>query len=220
MSEPLVMCLTNTVAANFTANVLLAIGAKPAMIEEPSEAAQLAAAAGAVLVNVGTIDERQAAVMRAAIAVCREKKVQWVLDPVAAHLLAFRAGLIEEFLSSGPSMIRGNRDEIEWLRGRFNTDAVLLATGERDEIYAAGATPRIITGGVPMLQRVTATGCAQGAICAAFLAAGKSPVEAAVSASRLMKTAGEIAWEKSEKPGSFKTALIDALYQLTEGKIR
>ena len=35
---PLVLCLTNTVAANFTANCLLAIGAKPAMIDEPCEA--------------------------------------------------------------------------------------------------------------------------------------------------------------------------------------
>ena len=36
--DPLVLCLTNSVAANFTANCLLAIGAKPAMVEDPSEA--------------------------------------------------------------------------------------------------------------------------------------------------------------------------------------
>lgn len=68
-SDPFVLCLTNTVAANFTANVLLAIGAKPAMIEEPSEAAELAAVADAVLVNVGTLTPAQAEVMRAAVAV-------------------------------------------------------------------------------------------------------------------------------------------------------
>lgn len=36
-SDPFALCLSNTVAANFAANVLLAIGAKPAMIEEPAE---------------------------------------------------------------------------------------------------------------------------------------------------------------------------------------
>ena len=33
--NPLVFCLTNTVAANFTANCLLVIGAKPDMVEMP-----------------------------------------------------------------------------------------------------------------------------------------------------------------------------------------
>ncbi|MFI8037615.1 hydroxyethylthiazole kinase, partial [Acinetobacter baumannii] len=32
---PLVQCITNSVAANYTANVLLASGASPAMIDNP-----------------------------------------------------------------------------------------------------------------------------------------------------------------------------------------
>ena len=53
-ARPLVQCLTNVVSANFMANVLLAAGASPAMVDNPEEAAGFARVAGAVLVNLGT----------------------------------------------------------------------------------------------------------------------------------------------------------------------
>jgi len=62
---------------------------------------------------------------------------------------------------------------------------------------------------------VTATGCAQGAICAAFLGRGLKPFAAAKAASELMKRAGERAWTKAQTPGSFQVALVDALWELT-----
>ena len=213
----LVLCLTNTVAANFTANVLLAIGAKPAMIEEPSEAAALAAVAGAMLVNVGTVTPSQAEVMRAAIGAA---KCPWTLDPVAVQLLAYRRALVKEFLAAGPTMVRGNHDEIDFL---FQTEpaamakTVVLSTGERDRLYPGNGAPAIeIAGGVPMLQTVTATGCAQGAVCAAMLARGLSPLAAAEAASRLMKTAGERAYARAKAPGAFQVALIDELSLLSD----
>jgi hydroxyethylthiazole kinase len=49
-----VQCLTNAVVTNFTANVLLAIGAAPAMVDIPEEASQLAPVASGVLINLGT----------------------------------------------------------------------------------------------------------------------------------------------------------------------
>jgi len=63
--RPLVHCMTNQVVKNFTANALLAIGAAPAMVEHPGEAAEFAAMADAVLVNLGTLDECQMAAVRA-----------------------------------------------------------------------------------------------------------------------------------------------------------
>jgi len=212
---PLVLCLTNTVAANFTANILLAIGAKPAMIEDPSEAAELAAAADAVLVNVGTLTPAQADVMRAAVRVCREKRVPWVLDPVACHLLSFRRAFVQELLESAPTAIRGNHDEIDFLLHHSSPFTFTsLATGETDLIRRGTEVIERITGGVPMLQSVTATGCAQGAICAAFLGQGQTPENALLSASRLMKQAGECAWKNAKTPGSFQIALLDALQTL------
>lgn len=127
--HPLVMCLTNMVAANFTANALLAFGAKPAMVEEPSEAAELAERADAVLVNLGTVHPRQAETMRSAINALQRLPGSrsnsqtssnlhpWVLDPVACHLLTYRGKLAEEFVSRKPTLIRGNHAEIEYLMG-------------------------------------------------------------------------------------------------------
>ena len=226
--EPLVLCLTNTVAANFTANCLLAIGAKPAMVEEPSEAEELAVVADAILVNLGTVTERQAEAMRRAIGVANKKNVPWVLDPVGIQMLSFRRQLAVELVGLRPAIVRGNPAEIDALGP---VDCVTLATGEIDTIKQSNnPNNQTISGGVPMLQAVTATGCAQGGLCAAFLGRGHhalsslrdslrsvdmTPREACLSASRMMKRAGEMAWERAKAPGSFQVALVDALWELS-----
>ena len=211
--NPLVLCLTNTVAANFTANCLIAIGAKPAMVEDPSEAAELAAVADAVLVNLGTVTELQTKAMRAAVKVAVERGIPWVLDPVGVQHLAYRRNLAQELIGLKPSLIRGNRVEVDSLGP---VGIVTLATGEIDTIRQSNnSKAQTISGGVAMLQAVTATGCAQGGICAAFLGRGMSPQDAAVSASKLVKRAGEMAWERAKAPGSFKVALVDALWELS-----
>ena len=207
--KPLVMCLTNTVVTNWTANCLLALGATPAMVEEPEEAAELAASSGAVLVNVGTVTHSQAAAMRDAIASCNAHGVPWVLDPVAVDKLAFRRDLVGEFLREKPRMVRGNAREIASLGSRLD-GIVTLAT---DKIDAIGDIR--IANGVPMLQRVTGTGCAQGALAAAFCAVESNAMVAAVAASLAMALAGEAAYGHAKRPGSFQIALLDALDALT-----
>ena len=52
--NPLVVCYTNDVVKNFTANGLLSIGASPAMSEAP-EAEEFYKVAGALLINIGTL---------------------------------------------------------------------------------------------------------------------------------------------------------------------
>ena len=213
--EPFVMCLTNAVAANFTANCLLAVGAKPAMVAEPDEAAELAGQADAILVNLGTVDERQVAAMRAAVEVATRRRVPWVLDPVGVQALSFRRRLALELIARSPSLIRGNSEEIGFLKkfaAGFPGPVPVLATGEVDRVEEAGREPVSVAGGVPMLQTVTATGCAQGGLCAAFLGRGMSPFEAGVAAAKLMKRAGEVAAARERAPGSFQVALVDALW--------
>ncbi len=70
--SPLVHCMTNDVVQTFTANVLLAVGASPAMVIDPREAAQFAAIADALLINVGTLTEDRAVAMRAAVEHARQ----------------------------------------------------------------------------------------------------------------------------------------------------
>lgn len=94
-TTPLVQCLTNNVATNFTANVLLALGAAPAMVDVPAQAGPFARVASGVLVNVGTSHEEQQSGMREAV---RAAGTPWVLDPVALGVLPVRTALASELL--------------------------------------------------------------------------------------------------------------------------
>ena len=84
---PLVQCLTNIVVAEWTANVLLAVGAAPAMVDNPQEAGRFATLAGGVLVNLGTPYDDTARAMHLAVAGAKLMKTPWVLDPVAVGAL-------------------------------------------------------------------------------------------------------------------------------------
>ena len=68
---PLVQCITNYVAMNMTANVLLAAGASPAMVHSEAESGEFAALASALSINMGTPSPQWAAGMRTAIAGAR-----------------------------------------------------------------------------------------------------------------------------------------------------
>ena len=71
-APPLVGCITNSVVTNFTANVLLALGAAPAMVDIIGEAGPFAATADGQLINVGTpTPEQRGASMDAAVAARR-----------------------------------------------------------------------------------------------------------------------------------------------------
>ncbi len=65
-SSPLTHCITNLVVTGFTANVLLAIGASPAMVVASEEVEEFAALADGLLVNVGTVTTSDAEAMNKA----------------------------------------------------------------------------------------------------------------------------------------------------------
>ncbi|HHI68960.1 MAG TPA: hydroxyethylthiazole kinase, partial [Planctomycetes bacterium] len=54
--RPLVHHLTNMVVMNFTANVTLALGAAPVMAPCAEEVEEMVSLAGALLLNIGTLD--------------------------------------------------------------------------------------------------------------------------------------------------------------------
>ena len=66
-NRPLVHCITNEVVQEFTANVLLAAGASPAMVVGEGEAEYFAGIASALSVNVGTPYEARIETMKKAI---------------------------------------------------------------------------------------------------------------------------------------------------------
>lgn len=231
---PLVHCMTNVVVTGFTANVLLAIGASPAMIIAEEEAAEFAAMANALLINVGTLTQDAAnAMWRAADAAGRAGR-PWVLDPVAVGVLPFRTHFSTELLALRPKIIRGNASEILALSGATgggrgvdstaSSNAAIDAAGQLARqtgavIAVSGATDYItdgtalieVGGGDPMMTQVTGTGCSLGATMAAFLGTGIPALRAATAASAVYAHAGELARARSHGTGSFATAFLDAL---------
>jgi hydroxyethylthiazole kinase len=232
--NPLVHCLTNVVASPLTANVLLAIGASPAMVNAEQEAAGFAAIANAVLINVGTLTESSARAMQAAAETAAAAGVPWVLDPVAVGALAWRRRFVRGLLAHRPAVIRGNGSEILTLAGAAGSGkgvdstassadalaaAAALASASKAVVALSGATDYItdgatvieVPGGDAMLTRVTGTGCALGAVIAGFLGAGAPPLRAATAASAIVAAAAETAAVYSHGPGSFAVAWLDAL---------
>ena len=231
---PLVQCLTNIVVAGWTANVLLAVGAAPAMVDNPHEAGEFAAIAGGVLVNLGTPYDDTAAAMHLAVAGAKGAGTPWVLDPVAAGALGWRTSLARQLLGEArPTIIRGNASEILALaggaggRGVESVDspeaAVDVARGlahqQHTVVAVSGPTDHITNGerlvrlsnGHPWLTRVTGVGCALGALMAAFAAVVPDAVVAAAAATATLTVAAESAAQQARGPGSFAVALLDEL---------
>ncbi len=235
--SPLVHCLTNDVVQSFTANVLLALGASPAMVVDPGEATQFAALADALLINVGTLERSRADAMLAAVHSANQAGKPWVLDPVAVGGLRFRTDFVRELLPCKPAAIRGNASEIIALSGiasqgrgvdsvhasftaipaarelaaRWST--VVAVTGEVDYV-TDGTRIWAVNGGHPMMTRVVGTGCALSAVVAAFCARGEDTLSQVATACAVMARAGERAAALSNGPGSFTPAFLDALAQL------
>jgi len=241
--RPLVHCLTNHVVKGFTANVLLALGAAPAMVEHPEEAEQFAGMADALLVNVGTLDEAQMAAMRRAVPSAKEAGRPWVFDPVAVGPLGVRTRFAAEILAQKPTVIRGNASEVMALAGLAGggrgvdsgaestaardaartlaqqTGGAVLVTGPVDYILDT-SREAAVANGHPLMTRVTGVGCAMGAINAACAAVADSPFDACVATAVLLGIAGERAAAAAARPGSFAVALLDALDALDADAIR
>ncbi len=234
--SPLVHCLTNIVVAGFTANVLLALGASPAMVENAEEAGPFAQVAGAVLVNLGTLSGEREAAMRAAAAAAEGASRPWVLDPVAVGALEHRTLLARELLGHGPTVIRGNASEIASLAGmagaagrgvdsKMGSGAAVgaareLARSSGAVVAVSGAVDYVtdgrqvleVPGGDVLMTRVTGVGCALGAVMAALLAVVSDPLTAARDASAILKEAGSRAASPPPPgPGTFAVRLLDAL---------
>lgn len=76
---PLVQCITDYVAMNVAANVMLAAGASPAMVHATEEAGEFAGFAGALFVSqVGTLSPDWVAGMKAAIGGAAAARRPWV----------------------------------------------------------------------------------------------------------------------------------------------
>ncbi len=236
---PLVQCITNAVVANFTANVLLAVGAAPAMVDIPEEAGQFASVASGVLINLGTPREEQRTAMVEAVQAAHAAGTPWVLDPVAIGSLTVRTQLAHQLAAQSPAIIRGNGSEILALagvgaggRGVDSTEDPSSAIDAARELAASSGSAVAVSGAVDLLvgadghrvgvangdallTRVTGGGCALGAVMAAFASLTDDALLAATAATGVYTLAAEQAAVQAQGPGSFAVEFLDRLAGIT-----
>lgn len=194
----------------------------------------MAAAAGGLLINLGTVEGGQADGMRAAVDGATAAGVPWVLDPVAIGALPLRTRLAAELFARGPAVVRGNASEIQALAGGSGgrgVDSLDTPDGVRDVaiglarssgavIAVSGAADLITDGervvrvqaGTPLMTRVTGVGCSLGALVAACAAVTPDRLLAATAATAWLCAAADRA--TATTPGSFAVELVDRVFDI------
>src|SRR5438094_4098842 len=98
--KPLVHQITNYVVMNETANATLALGALPVMAHALEEVEEMAALAGALVLNIGTLSPEWVEAMLRAGRSANAAGAPIVLDPVGAGATRYRTataqGLLDE----------------------------------------------------------------------------------------------------------------------------
>lgn len=237
--SPLVHNITNYVTMNNSANALLAIGASPVMAHWKDEMENMTSIAGALVINIGTLDGEWIEGMFAAGKAALSQGVPMVLDPVGAGATPQRTAIALQLIEEcKPTVIRGNGSEIMALvdaniksKGvdssqsshdalsaaktlALSSGAVVVISGATDYI-TDGTTIHTIEGGDAIMTSVTAMGCTASALVGAFVAVENDALVAATSAMAVMSLAGERAAAYSKGSGSMQMNFIDELYNLT-----
>ena len=238
--NPLVHNITNYVVMNTTANALLASGASPVMAHAAEEVSDMVGIAGALVVNIGTLDARWVTSMMKAIKKAVELQKPIVLDPVGAGATPFRSQTLHELISiAPPSVLRGNSSEVMAVhdhsratRGVDSSDPsdAALATARSlnqelgSTICISGAVDYIVDkdrtaelhNGHELMAKVTGMGCTSTALIGAFIAVHDDHFEATAAAMALIGVAGQLAAEQANGPGTMQLHLLDKLYNLTK----
>ena len=238
-TKPLIHQITNYVVMNETANATLALGALPVMAHAREEVEEMAAIAGALVLNIGTLSPHWVDAMLLAGRVANERGIPVVLDPVGAGATTYRTETAKRILDEiDVTVLRGNAGEVATLVG---VDAEVrgvesIATGSDPADLARQAGSRLglvasVTGAVdhvsdgenvisianghPLMATITGSGCMSSALTGCFLAVNNdAALDAAVEALVAFGVAGENAAVAARGPGSFHVALYDELAAL------
>jgi hydroxyethylthiazole kinase len=241
--KPLVHSITNYVVMNETANAVLALGALPVMAHAREEMREMVGLAGALVLNIGTLEESWIESMLLAGTAANERGIPVVLDPVGAGATAYRTETAKRILEAiDVAVLRGNPGEVATLvgvqaevRGVESIDGggdpaglareaarclgvVASVTGAVDHV-SDGERTVSVANGHELLARVTGTGCMSSVLTGCFLAAKDDALEAAAEALVAFGVAGEDAAVDASGPGSFHVGLYDALAALDSANL-
>ncbi|MDR4946929.1 hydroxyethylthiazole kinase [Neobacillus cucumis] len=244
--SPLVHNITNVVVTNFTANGLLALGASPVMAYASEEVADMAKIASALVLNIGTLNAQNVYSMIIAGKAANEFGVPVIFDPVGAGATPYRTETAHKIMKEVKvSVVRGNAAEIanvvgeKWEikgvdagAGNGNTvelaikaakasGSVVVITGKED-IVSDGETTYVVTGGHPILTKVTGTGCLLTSVIGAFAGVEKNVLKATTAALAYYGIAAEKAAKKTAEvgPGSFQIEFINQLALVSEEDLK
>jgi hydroxyethylthiazole kinase len=242
--RPLVHQITNYVVMNETANATLALGALPVMAHAREEVEEMVGLAGALVLNIGTLEPDWVEAMVAAGRAANAHGVPVVLDPVGAGATRYRTETARRILDVvDVAVLRANAGETATLVGvdaevrgvesvgvgapgaelareaARRLGLVASVTGPVDSV-SNGERGFEVANGHELLAAVTGTGCMSSAVTGCFLAAkADAPLEAAAEALAAFGVAAEDAAAGAAGPGSFHTRLYDALYALDPGTL-
>ncbi len=241
--SPLIHNITNFVAMNSSANILLAAGASPVMAHAPEEVAAMVGLADALVLNTGTLENAWIESMLLAGLAANAKGIPVILDPVGAGATSYRTETARRLLDRVRiAVLRGNASELLAVAGGSvrtrgvdsaigvaesatqslgaaarDLGCVVAASGETDLLTDGERTVQIHNGH-RLMPRITALGCGLSAVTGAFCAvAGEiaSVLDAAVAAFGYYGVCGERAAARSTGPGTFFPAFLDELYAVT-----
>lgn len=194
-TNPLIHQITNVVVTNQSANATLALGASPIMATAPEEMEDLSRVLGALLINFGTIKDKEGMILAGKYA-NREKKPV-VFDPVGVGATQFRRKTAAQLLNTWQaSVIKGNAGELGALAESQEVHAkgvdsvgtgfadpaktvkdlaqrercVVALTGKTDWV-SDGTTVVRLDNGHELLGDITGSGCMVGTCIATFCAA-------------------------------------------------
>jgi len=236
--KPLIHQITNYVVMNETANATLAIGALPVMAHAVEEVEEMASAAGALVLNIGTLSTQWVEAMLLAGKAANAAGAPVVLDPVGAGATTFRTETAKRILEEvDVAIVRGNAAEVAVLAGveaeirgveaigaqaggaeiahtaATRLGVVAAVTGAVDHV-SDGTETKAIANGDALLATITGSGCISTAIAGCF-AAVRRPLDAAAFALAALGVAAEDAAREAPGPGTFHARLYDALHALT-----
>jgi len=238
-NHPLVFHITNYVTVNDCANITICAGGAPIMADAIEEVAEMTGIAGALVLNIGTLNKVQVESMLAAGRKANELKIPIILDPVGAGATRFRTETARRLLDELEiTILKGNAGEIGVLAGAdgkvrgvdsggLSGDPVAIAkafatragltvvvSGVTD-IVTDGKRVLLVENGHKMMGGISGTGCMAASVTGAFAAESDDMVLASAAALAAFGIAGERAAAVAHGPYSFKVALFDELAGLT-----
>lgn len=237
--RPLVHHITNYVTVNDCANMAICAGAAPVMADAMEEMADMVSIAGALVLNIGTLNDRLVGSMIAAGRRANELDIPVIVDPVGAGATKYRTETVKRLLEElDVAVLKGNAGEIATMAGSdakvVGVDShgisgdpveicqqyseslgVTVAMTAPVDVVSDGRRTYLIENGHEMMERVSGTGCMASTVVGAFNAVSTDRASACASALAVLGIAGEKAAVEARGPMSFRTKLFDSMFNLS-----